>query len=139
MVARFHEGCLHRRVDGQIEEFIFTEASKEAVTAWAYHVERLMVSHENPDVTRWLVDLRLSGPLPENEIRDFVEYLLDCSGTIGKTLRIATITDTPEMFEELHSGIHRIFSIETRARWFDSSRIYEQRQPALEWLMQGDS
>jgi hypothetical protein len=136
MVARFHEGCLHRRVDGQIEEFVFTEASTNAVKSFTDKIESLMASRENPKVARWLIDLRLSGPLPLNAVVKCVEYLEGCSGSVGKSLRIAYLTNAPEVFEKLFSSIHGIFDVETRAKWFNSAISPDQRLNALEWLMQ---
>ena len=139
MVARFHEGCFHRRVNGQIEEFIFTVASTEAVKSWARQIEKMMASYERPKVARWLIDLRLSGPLQLSDIVTFVTYLQDCPGTIGKELRVAYLTDTPDIFEKLFSGIHSLFDVETHAKWFNSSVRYDQRPSALHWLMQKDT
>ena len=138
MVARFHEGCLHRRVDGQIEEFIFTEASNNAVKSFTNAIESLMASRENPRIARWLIDLRLSGPLPTQAIVKCVEYLQDCAGTVGKTLRIAYLTDKPEVFEKLFSSMNSVFDVETRAKWFNSSVNYDQRPNAVDWLLKHD-
>jgi hypothetical protein len=138
MVARFHEGCLHRRVDAQIEEFIFTEASSNAVKSFTNTIESLMASRENPRVARWLIDLRLSGPLPLQAVVKCVEHLQECSGSIGKSLRIAYLTDEPEVFEKLFSSLNSIFEVESRAKWFNSGVYYEQRPYAVEWLMKQD-
>jgi hypothetical protein len=138
MVARFHEGCLHRRVDAQIEEFIFTEASSNAVKSFTNTIESLMASRENPRVARWLIDLRLSGPLPLQAIAKCVDYLQDASGSIGKSLRIAYLTDEPEVFAKLSSTLNGIFEVESRAKWFNSGVYYEQRPYAVEWLMKQD-
>lgn len=135
MVARFHEGCLHRRVNAQIEEFIFTEASTDAVKSFTDKIESLMASRENPKVARWLIDLRLSGPLPLNAVVKCVEYLEACSGSVGKSIRIAYITDAPEVLGRLFSSIHNIFDVETRAKWFNSNVSFDQRPNAVEWLM----
>ena len=135
MVARFHEGCLYRRVDGRIEEYIFTEASDNAVNSWANHIEKLLASRENPKVTRWLIDLRLSGPLPLNIVTEAVERLQNLSGTIGKRLRVAYLTDNSDMFTNLFSSLHGMFDVETSAKWFNSSVGYDQRPNAINWLM----
>ncbi|MDQ7027352.1 MAG: hypothetical protein Q9P01_05265 [Anaerolineae bacterium] len=135
MVARFHEGCLHRRVDAQIEEFIFTEASIDAVKSFTSKIESLMISRENPKVARWLIDLRLSGQLPLNAVIKCVEYLEACSGSVGQSIRIAYLTDAPQAFENLFSSIHGIFDVETHVKWFNSSVSFDQRPNALDWLM----
>jgi hypothetical protein len=136
MVARFHEGCLHRRVDGQIEEFVFTEASTNAVKSFTDKIESLMASQENPKVARWLIDLRLSGPLPLTAIIQCVNHLETCSGSVGKSLRIAYLTDTPEVFEKLFSSIRSVFDVAMCAKWFNSAVGSDQRPNALDWLMQ---
>ncbi len=132
MLNTFHgTHCWHQQLDNGIHEFIFREASREAVDEWFLHLDQLTRSVPSDAMLHLLVRSTADNPLP-------VTYMIKSAHN--------WVLDNPHVYTARVAFLHRSNFYYPHAKSFIRAwqmsngiavRFYasDRRHDAVEWLL----
>ena len=130
--------CLYRKLDNDIREYVFTEASNAAVDEWIDWLDRIVIEDLIPEgsTDRLLFDTRQSGPLPMYyTFKKLTEWRQKNQPyDQNRYSRVAQLYNSNSFYVTMAKNLMKIFPMrDSKMEYF-----FNDRDAAVAWLLRGD-